>query len=89
MEIRVQDRSHHIAVVDTVGRPWRNHRFETQQRFIHYADLEPFRFFSMRAATPGVFAGVIIGGLIASIGGFTAMVRIIHESAQETKKTPP
>ena len=40
-------------------------------------------------AMVGVFAGVIIGSLIAAIGGLAAIVKIVLESAEETRKPPP
>jgi hypothetical protein len=40
-------------------------------------------------AMAGVFAGGIIGSLIAAIGGFATIVKIVLESADETRKPPP
>jgi uncharacterized membrane protein len=37
----------------------------------------------------GVFAGVLIGSLIASIGSFATIVKIVLESAEEKQKPPP
>lgn len=40
-------------------------------------------------AFAGVFAGIIIGSLIASIGGYATIVKVVLESAEETKRPPP
>lgn len=37
----------------------------------------------------GVFAGVLIGSLIAAIGSFATIVKIVLESAEEKQKPPP
>jgi hypothetical protein len=40
-------------------------------------------------AAVGLFAGIIVGSLIAAIGGFATIVKIVLESAEETRKPPP
>jgi hypothetical protein len=37
----------------------------------------------------GVFAGVIIGALIASIGGYATIVKIILDSTEQKQNHPP
>lgn len=40
-------------------------------------------------AIAGMFAGVFIGGLVASIGNYATMVKIILESEETQKPLPP
>ena len=36
----------------------------------------------------GIFAGMIIGSLVAGIGNYATIVKIVLESVEETKKAP-
>jgi len=42
---------------------------------------------SWMGAFAGIILGAIIGGLIASIGNYAAIVKIVLKSVEETKKT--